>query len=70
MFKELVNSLILQGWRVYYLKDLPPALERHLDLVGKRQLLEFRVYHGKSLLFVRSIQPKREKDKNNIGSNG
>ena len=67
MFKELVNELIEQGWRVYSLKDLPPTILHRLDMLGKRYLLEFRVYEGKNLLFVKTSLPKREKKKETNG---
>ncbi len=63
MFKELVNELIQQGWRVYSLKDLPPTILHRLDMLGKRYLLEFRIYEGKKLIIVKTYLPKREKKK-------
>ena len=67
MFKELIIELIQQGWRIYLLKDLHPTILHRLDMLGKRHLLEFRVYEGKDLLFVKTSLPKREKKKDNNG---
>jgi hypothetical protein len=63
MFKELVNELIQQGWRIYFLGDLPNTILHRLDMLAKRHLLEFRIYEGKNLLFVKTSLPKREKKK-------
>lgn len=67
MFKELVNELIQQGWRIYSLIDLPPNVLHRLDALGKRYFLEFRVYEGKKFLFIKTTLPKRDKKKENNG---
>lgn len=63
MFKELINDLMIDGWRVYSTKDLPPSFLLHLDTIGKRRLLRFMVYDDKPFVFVKTVFLKIEKKK-------
>jgi hypothetical protein len=50
-----------QGWRCYHIKDVPLlARGSNLQSLAIRSLIEVQVYEGKSLVFVRTIFPKKE----------
>jgi hypothetical protein len=57
-FRELVNVLMLQGWRVYYNNALSIAQSSRLELLANKKMVEIRVYEGKPFIFVRTILPK------------
>ena len=62
-FKELTQELMEQGWRCYHIGDVPLlARGNNLQSLAIRSLIEVRVYEGKSLVFVKDVQPKKEEN--------
>lgn len=52
-----------QGWRCYHIGDVPLlARGNNLQSLAIRSLIEVRVYEGKSLVFVKDVQPKKEEN--------
>ena len=63
-FKELVNELMLQGWRVYHTENMSSSrLNSHLELLANSRLVEIRVYEGRPFIFVKTIFKKLRNDK-------
>lgn len=62
-FKELANDLMLQGWRVYKVNGCSSEqFVSKFHPVAVRKLLEFQVYEGRNLIFVKTVHPPiREK---------
>lgn len=62
-FKELTQELMEQGWRCYHIDDMKHLTEGNtLQSLAIRSLIEVRVYEGKSLVFVKDVQPKKEEN--------
>ena len=61
-FKELALDLMHQGWRCYYIEDVPTLTRGNtLQALAIRSLIQVVTYDGKKLVFVKTVQPKNEK---------
>lgn len=63
-FKYLINEMMLQGWRAYYIPNISSLNnEAKLQGLAVRNLIEIQIYEGKDILFVKTIHPPIEKEK-------
>lgn len=57
-FKQLTRDLQLQGWRAYFIEDVPAFTRGHrLNSLAIRNLIEVQVYEGENVIFVKTVHP-------------